>query len=213
MNIRLLGLVATVTLLSAASGCCGVKNLMFGRGARCGLCQRTSSPLAAPAPPYAPQVPCRTQPYAPPAPYTPPVAHPPAAYAPSPCTPAAPTCTQPIVTAPTTGCGCNGYACGGEVAYGSSYCGECQCGIHGGVVHDPYLSSGTVVPYDGQIVGETVLDGEVYGGTVYPGTSYPGTGTPIGEGPWTPRVESQKVDADGNKILWEEPLPPGATAK
>ena len=208
MNIRLLRLVAIVTLLGTTSGCCGLKNFMFGRGARCGVCQRNNT---GPAPVYAPQPTCGTRPYAPPATYAPPVVQtPPTAYAPTTCLPAVPTCTQPLVTAPAAGCGCHGNPCGTGVTYGSAYGGDCQCGTHGAVVQDPYLSSGSVVPYDGQVLGDTVIDGEVYGGTVYPGSSYPGSGTPIPDGPWTPRVESQKVDADGNRILWEEPLPPGA---
>ena len=208
MNIRLLALVASVTLLSMSSGCCGLKNFMFGRGARCGLCQRLSAPLSNPAPAYAPQAPCGTAPYAP-APYTP------APYAAAPYAPAAPTCSQPVVTAPSGDCGCNGYAYGGDVSYGSAYSGGCECEAYGGgtclgesyggVVHDPYLSSGTVVPYSGQ-----VIDGGIVGDQVIPGTSYPSSPAQIQPDDFGPAT-SRKFDTDGNKILWEEPLPPGAT--
>ena len=207
MNIRLLGLVTTVTLISTASGCCGLKNFMFGRGAKCGLCQRLSSPLAAPAPAYVPQAPCGVAPYAPAATYA----------------PTAPTCSSPVVSAPNVGCnsadcGCNGYAYGGTVTHGSAYGGQCECNAHGGVisdsyVNDPYMSSGSVVPYDGQIISDEIVGGSGYPSTVHPGTSYPSSAAPIQGDQFYPRVESRKVDTDGNKILWEEPLPPGAVTQ
>ncbi len=54
MTIRSLTLVALVMVMGSSSGCCGMKNFMFGRGARCGLCSRARAvgsainPLAAP---------------------------------------------------------------------------------------------------------------------------------------------------------------------
>jgi hypothetical protein len=191
MNIRFLALVATVTLLSMTSGCCGLKDFMFGRGARCGLCQRLGAPASLPA--YAPQAPCSAAPYAPAATYA----------------PAAPTCSQPMVYAPNADCGCNGYARGGDVSYGSAYSPGCEChnptASYGGIVNDPYLSSGGV-PYGETVVGEQIIGEQVIGGTTYPGMSYPSGSAPLPSGDW----QARKFDSDGNKILWEEPLPHGA---
>jgi hypothetical protein len=84
--------------------------------------------------------------------------------------------------------------------------GDCGCGVsagYGPVVSDPYLSSetvvpGTVVPYDGQVVGEPII-----GDTVVPGTVRPLQ---------PDQFEARKYDSDGNRILWEEALPPSSNA-
>ncbi len=221
MNTRICSIIASVTLLIFSSGCGSTRNFLFGRGARCGLCNRASTP----APPPAMQAPCGQTPYAAPA------------YG-------APQCQTPayqgsVVTAPASGCGCNGntgnvdggqayagnpcgscgdggqaYAgnsCGGCADYGMTYGGgECggDCGNvvggYGPVVTDPYTNGGIVggsVPYNG-VVGEQVIGGQVY----------PGTSAPIQSDNFDARVNSQKFDSDGNRILWEQPLPQGTTA-
>lgn len=38
MNTRICSVIAIMTLVSFSSGCTGIKNFLFGRGARCGLC-------------------------------------------------------------------------------------------------------------------------------------------------------------------------------
>tara|TARA_R110002049_G_scaffold27321_2_gene94300 strand:+ start:538325 stop:538669 length:345 start_codon:yes stop_codon:yes gene_type:complete len=111
-----------------------------------------------------------------------------------------------MVSMPQASCGCNGYVDGGSATYGSAYGGDCQCQSYGGVVSDPYLSSGTVVPYGEQIIGEQILGEQIVGDQVIGGTSYPNGSAPI-QSEW----QARKFDTDGNKILWEEPLPPGAT--
>ncbi len=60
MNKHNLSVVAVVLLLTTSSGCSGMKNFLFGRGAQCGLCNRITSPLGLPAPPtpYAPTADC-----------------------------------------------------------------------------------------------------------------------------------------------------------
>lgn len=57
MMKRNLSVVAVVLLLSTSSGCSGMRNFLFGRGAQCGLCNRGGgSPLVPPAAgaPYGP---------------------------------------------------------------------------------------------------------------------------------------------------------------
>jgi len=38
MNTRICSVIAVMTLMSFSTGCTGIKNFLFGRGARCGLC-------------------------------------------------------------------------------------------------------------------------------------------------------------------------------
>ena len=38
MNTRIYTVIAIMTLMSFSTGCTGIKNFLFGRGARCGLC-------------------------------------------------------------------------------------------------------------------------------------------------------------------------------
>ena len=38
MNTRICSVIAIMTLVSFSTGCTGIKNFLFGRGARCGLC-------------------------------------------------------------------------------------------------------------------------------------------------------------------------------
>ena len=90
--------------------------------------------------------------------------------------------------------------CGGGCGGG---CGN-VVGGYGPVVTDPYTNGGIVggsVPYNG-VVGEQVIGGQVY----------PGTTAPIQSDNFDTRVNSQKFDSDGNRILWEQPLPQGTTA-
>ncbi len=56
MNTRICSVVATVTLLMMTTGCSGMRNFLFGRGARCG----SSNPA-----PAAQQQPCGGNTYAP----------------------------------------------------------------------------------------------------------------------------------------------------
>jgi hypothetical protein len=58
------------------------------------------------------------------------------------------------------------------------------------------------MPYNGQIIRDTVIDQQPIGGQAYPGTA------PIQPDDFSAR----KFDSDGNKILWEEPLPKSNTA-
>jgi hypothetical protein len=110
---------------------------------------------------------------------------------------------------PADGCGCNDYA--GNAYDGAVYsgrpCGTCgnlnDCGCGGTVggygpaVNDPYMLGG------GQIIGEQVIGGQVIGGQAYPSPT-----APIQSDDFSAR----KFDSDGNRILWEEPLPAGAAS-
>jgi len=64
---------------------------------------------------------------------------------------------------------------------------------------DPYLAPG-------QMSGDQWTPGsQTYSDpSVYPGNQYPGA--PLPSGDW----QARRYDSDGNQILWEEPLPPGA---
>ena len=226
MNTRFCTVVTVVVLLCLSTGCSGMKNFIFGRGARCGLCTKIGSCLPAPsfgnvmqAPAAAPA--CQAPAYAP-AP----------SYAPAPAYSAAPSC------------GCNDYAgiSTGQESYASGMCGTCGDSYMGGGSYapqivdganygmnpygvgnvDPYLngtSGNTLVPGQ-QINGETVVGvGPVQSAPNYPsGTSYPaapsynGTPTYNGNTGQSDNFQSRKFDTDGNKILWEEPLAPGTKA-
>ena len=43
MNARICSVVLAVTLLTTSTGCSGIRNFLFGRGARCGLCNQTET--------------------------------------------------------------------------------------------------------------------------------------------------------------------------
>jgi hypothetical protein len=99
------------------------------------------------------------------------------------------------------GCGCES-----NLHYGSA-----DYGINGydmGTV-DPYsngASLGTLVPGQ-QYNGETVIDAQPIPQGGVPVQSYPSSPN-VSDGNW----QARKFDSDGNKILWEEPLPSGTPA-
>lgn len=165
MNTRIRSIVVAVTLLSLTSGCSGMRNFLFGRGARCGTCSAISGPASNPGYDNRGQAPCSPESQSP--------------------------CNQSVVGVPHNGCGCN-------AAYGSAYAGQCECGGETQYTTDPYLSGGTM-PYEGQIIGETVTGGQVY----------PNSVAPIQPDGFD--VRARKFDSDGNRILWEEPLPPNTS--
>ena len=142
---------------------------------------------------------------------------------------AAPQCQAPACQGAAAGCGCHdaGSVYGGQVyggqVYAGSACGTCGvanmggCGCgnivngYGGVVSDPYLSGevvGGTMPYDGQIISDTVVGGPTTGAPVVGGQSYPGPTAPI----QSDNFNARKFDSDGKRILWEQPLPQGTTA-
>ncbi len=193
MNTRFVTTVTSVLLLSVSSGCCNLKQFWFGRGAKCGLCNKLSGPpkLTFPA---LPQV-AAPQPYAPvmPQPYAV------APQASCPCTEHPRTYFQP-----EPGCGmevaadcprCNQYGSAygdivGDIGHGSSV------DSYGPVVHDPYLQNdivgSSVMPYEGQIIGSPTYNGA----PVYSGQGI---------------APADSFDARGDRIINAEPLPPGAT--
>ncbi len=196
MNNRISTVIATAILVTLLTGCRGsMSNLWFGRGAGCGSCN------AAPAPRFGNCLPWRR--------------------GGQPCgAPGAPCQAGPCQAGPPADCGCNHYA--GEChdpGYGSAYGGDCGCAVdgYGETVNDPYLSGGaisTVAPYEGQ----------VYEGQIIEGQPLPSSGLPLPADNWQPRpmdsypsapsgdYQSRKFDSDGNRILWEEPLPAGVNA-
>jgi hypothetical protein len=143
---------------------------------------------------------------------------------------------QGVVTAPSTGCGCGDYI-GAEPVYSGMPCGECGvmsgcvcgdgAGSYGQIVNDPYLQGGSVgapivtdevigrsvepipgQPVPGQMLPGQVMPGQVVPGQVMPGQVMPGSTTPLQPDDFSAR----KFDSDGNRILWEQPLPEGATS-
>lgn len=44
MNARICSIIAVMSLMSFSVGCSGMRNFLFGRGARCGLCNRNAAP-------------------------------------------------------------------------------------------------------------------------------------------------------------------------
>ncbi|TWU60831.1 hypothetical protein Poly51_11120 [Rubripirellula tenax] len=199
MNSRIATMMTAVTLIVISTGCGATRNFLFGRGAQCGLCTKLGSCL--PKPQFGNMMPapcasglCGSAPVAAPA------------YAPAFQAP------QGVATAPS--CGCQSYA-------GTSYpsdaysSGTCGCGnaydSYAPAVSDPYLSSGSVydggsIPYEGQVIGEPAYPPSSIPMESYPSGAYPSA--PVTSEGW----QARKIDTDGNKILWEEPLPSGAKA-
>jgi len=198
-----------------------MRNFLFGRGARCGLCSRVGA-VGQAINPFSPapgttagrgcglfnQNPMAAAPaYAPQGVYTPVPGYAPAAMAGG-CN----VCpSQSFVGGQSLGgdCGCTngGYVGGGYVdgGYAAGMAGDCGCGdscgghiegsvyggSYGGVV-DPYLGSGVIgdsTSYGGGYMGETVVPNGVIQGDNF---------------------QARKVDAQGNVIISEDPLPPGA---
>ena len=230
MNTRILTIVGTLALLTLSSGCSGMRNFLFGRGARCGLCNKQRTPLLprlhqnsnVPVATGATGI-CGLRHSAP--------VQAPLTYAPNYAV--EPGCGRELTCGHEAGCGyetaadqCN---CGGVVAGTSSY-GPSNYGPvvenYAPTVNDPYNSSNIVgsYPVDGQIIGNGYpIDGQVIGNG-YPvdgqiiGNGYPVDGNVIGSpvmggtimgDNFSPRYQSNKVDSDGAKIISEEPLPPG----
>lgn len=198
MNTRIFSIVVAATLMTVSTGCSGMRNFLFGRGARCGLCSSATAPAPAytsPAPTYTAPAPNQYQP----APYSVPANQ---YAAPAPCQSAPPAyqnqrsrCglrnwfgwgrnVSPPAQAPCQG-GCQGYSpC--TSCYGSDYLGDggsigdCGCGGDCGsggatsIVTDPYM----VQP--GQIIdGNTVIQEDDF--------------------------SARRFDADGARIIWEDP--------
>jgi hypothetical protein len=175
--------VATMTLLVSSSGCSGMKNFLFGRGAACSTCA-PSAPVYGVAPPMEPS--CG---------YEPTCGH-------------EPTCGfEPAHRGPIaslrSGCGLFN---GQSVCNGSP---GCNCGpsaqsympsgfdAYQGAVHDPYAHSGEVI--GSQVMGDNYngypIQGNVMEGSMAPGVSYPG-GT-----------VQDNFDARGDRIINVNPLP------
>ncbi len=181
MNKQILTVVAAVVLLSTSSGCTGMKNFLFGRGAKCGLCNRVGSPLG----------------ILPGANVAPPVAYESAPYA--------------VAPPSNCGCNGHAHIAGDEtcnghdVGYGNP--DPCLDGsyAHGSYPVDPYLNGGivgsSVVPNQGEyIVGEGAIGpGTIPQGGYIPQQGYvPGSSLP------------DNFDARGDRIISAEPLPQGA---
>ena len=128
MMARIFPILTVATLLTLTTGCSGMQSFLFGRGARCGLCNRLSTAGQA-LNPFAPapgsQPTCNQSPYAQPG----------YGQAPRGVSPQAPAYGVPHPGAYATAPGCN--SCVGSGTHG----GDCGCGnvVHGyrGVI-DPY---------------------------------------------------------------------------
>lgn len=184
MNTRIFSVMIAATLMTVSTGCSGMRNFLFGRGARCGLCSTATAPAPYTAPAYtAPQ-------------YTAPA---PQYVAPAPQQYVAPQCNTPQYSAPPParrpGCGLrNWFGWGRNVAppqpcqnampcenwapctscYGSEFVGDCGCGGTSPMVTDPYM----VQP--GQIIeGDTIIQDDDF--------------------------SARRFDTDGARIIWEDP--------
>lgn len=184
MNKRISTVIAAVMLLSLSSGCSGMRNFLFGRGASCGLCSRIGSVL--PTPSFGNTM-----------------------QAPTPTCPSAPCGSAPIAS--PGGCGCNSYAGPGYV--GDAYSSACGCGNaypYASGSSDPYGG----LPIDGSISGTPIYPNAGYAAPIVPGApgmGTPGMGTPmIGSGIPSDGFSQRQVDGQGNRILSVDPLPPGA---
>ena len=226
MNTRILTVVGAVTLLCTMTGCSGMKSFLFGRGARCGLCNRLQAPATAP---LAGQIPL-----------TKPIGSAGGFQNQLGCGREA-GCGTELGCGLERGCGLEA-GCGQEAISNSCNCGRSygpvvsNFGSQAPIVSDPYLSgnivggtvSGGIVggeivgnsfPIEGQVIdggypieGQVIDGGYPIGGEII-GGGYPIEGQIIGDGSWYQRgsgYSSNKVDLDGHRILSEDPLPPGA---
>ncbi|MEM8913947.1 MAG: hypothetical protein AAGC97_19475, partial [Planctomycetota bacterium] len=186
---RKITFVTLAFLAMVSTGCTGGRSCLFGRGARCGLCSRVGA-IGGAVNPFR-----RNNP-APPACNVPYASVAPPAYAPQ---AHAPACNQPVYGGPMVAgdCGCGpaygGYTMGMPA---EPSCESCQGGstVYHGV--DPYLGTSS---YGAPVMGnEMILDG--------------GYGTSgIMSDDFQPRqYGARKVDAQGDVIVREDPLPPGA---
>ncbi|WP_236622420.1 hypothetical protein [Novipirellula maiorica] len=144
MNTRFMSVVAAMTLLLVSSGCGTLKQFWFGRGARCGLCNRTQSVLPGNLGVLPQPAPCTQTPYA----------------------PVAPQPQVPLAVAPTPGCECNTYTgpelgCGSEVAAKCPSCNSVSSGYGGN------LGYGTSLDQYGNVVNDPYLQGEIVGSSIY----------------------------------------------
>lgn len=190
MNARMLTVLTTTMLLVATSGCSGMRNFLFGRGARCGSC------LSLPKlPGLGGKGSCLSSPSAPCSVGN--AVSPPIVYA-----PAAPLQYQ---SAPCESC-----------AIGNSYAGNADCGCSASSAYaptlssDPYLSSPPIngsIQSGGQIYDDSSYNGQpIYNESpVYNGAeSY--NGVPSGNDNFF-RSQSRRFDTDGARILSVDPLP------
>lgn len=187
MSIRTLTLITLAMVTGSSTGCGGMKNFLFGRGAPCGLCNRIGavgtalnplapSPVSAPAPcGPAPNRGCglfnRGPAVPPPGPYAP--------YA------SAPTCHD--------GCVGSGYDQGGYAVGTAGRCESCNSygAYHEGGVVDPYLN-GTVT--EGPVVNGQYQGGPIQGDNFYDRNNY----------------RARKFDSQGDEIISEGSMPTGA---
>ena len=194
MKTRVVMILAATLLLSGASGCSGMKNFLFGRGAACGSC------LSLPKLPGLGGRPLGSclgggggclgggstcgVPVAPPVTYG-----------------AAPVVSAPVVSAPIYG----GAVCGTCNAAPQTSCG-CSSSYSPPIASDPYLSSPPIsgsIPSSGQIIHSDPVIGPSYNS----GVQY-GMASPIYGG--SDNFQSRTHDTDGARIISESPLPPGA---
>lgn len=217
MNTRILSVLIAATLVTVSSGCGSMGNFFFGRGARCGLCNRNSTPAIQPAPvqPYVATP--YTQPPVQAAPMQQPVyqAPPPVYQCPPPAYPC-PTCqSQPAPEPKRSGCFMRNWfgrkkkdapaPCPPSAPCYSCYgyeMGDCGCG-HSSIVTDPYLVPGQIIEGGTVINGGTVIDGGtvINGGTVIDGGTIIDGGTMMpGDG-----FRARRYDTDGARIIWSQP--------
>ncbi|WP_236624734.1 hypothetical protein [Rhodopirellula sp. SWK7] len=207
MTIRSFTLVTLVMVMGSATGCGGMRNFFFGRGARCGLCSRIGAvgtainplappPNAAPAAPGCGTPRCGLFGRNPAPTYAPPVAAAPMA----PCqTPYQDVCQGGYVG---NGYVNNGYVDGGysvgmagDCGCGSSCGGDCGVTQYGGVQYD----GGVVDPY----LGSGVYDGGYNSGVIQGDGFQPRTHQ-------SNRFDPGQFDSQGDRIISADPLPPGA---
>lgn len=182
---KILTLVTLASIVTSAIGCAGPSRCLFGRGARCGLCSKIGAinPFSGPA------------------------AYAPAPYAVAPCEtcPSGPVYAQgPMIGGPSIGHSMGSAPCetcheSGGYAVGMG--GEATCGYEGGVIYGDSMHGG----------------GTVYGGSSDPylnGSSIPfqpsnqgmqGMQSMPGD-----NFNARRFDSSGDRIISQDPLPPGA---
>lgn len=149
MNARIASVVTAATLVLTTTGCSGIKNFLFGRGSRCGLCTKLTPPFGN----LAPTCGTGTCPSGGSASVAAPMFQP-----------------APVVSSPSCGCG-NAIATSPEPCT-SCFSGPTEpvCGTDGfgSVSGDPYLySDGSPVVSSPSVSNSIPSQGGIIGGGVY----------------------------------------------
>ncbi|MCO8121494.1 hypothetical protein NHH03_07080 [Stieleria sp. TO1_6] len=203
MNNRIVTLVMAAALVTTTTGCGPIRNFLFGQGAQCGLCNRVAAPFQPLAPSAVPAGPrCNTPTY-----LQPRFAPQQQRCAPERCAPER-YGPAPYAQGPSQGsCGCNQSPC-----QTPNQCNSCGNGSGYGPSGETVINGYGYDPYSSDVIGNGVVsDTVIEGQPIYSDTWMPAPLDSSGVRANYPNYEQgYKLDDQGDRIIQEDPLPPGA---